>query len=407
MKTLISYLLAVVLLALCSVAVAVGDLPSESARSLAERNREFAVAMFNELREKEGNLFFSPYSLSVALAMTYAGARGETGREMGEVLRFAGFEDRLHPAFSELQARLLHINAKGHVEISSANSLWPQAGYPFLDEYLSLIKHNYASEIVAQDYEKAPDAARLKINEWAEDRTAGRIKDLIPPGVLDPLVRLVLINAIYFKGSWKMPFDETLTEHQPFFRTRSDTVMVPMMYMKYRFRHRQGDMAHVLVIPYEGHDLSIILFLPADGITLEKMETGLTAQNIGRDIQLTVYEDVRVWLPRFRITSSFQLKNALQSMGMSEAFDERRADFSGMDGRLWLYISAVLQKAFVEVNEEGAEAAAATAVVMESESVGGGPAEFHADRPFVFVIWENFTGSILFMGRVADPSESY
>ena len=410
MKTLISHLLLVAVMTAvimaCGTAGAESDVPPEDAQALAGRNREFAVAIFHELRTEEGNLFFSPYSLSVTLAMTYAGARGETEREMGEVLRFAGFEDRVHPAFASLDARLYTINDRGNVEITTANAIWPAKGYPFLAEFLSLIEGSYGSSITPIDYAGAPEKARLQINKWAEDRTAGRIKDLIPSGVIRPLVKLVLTNAIYFKGSWMRPFDETSTAPELFHRAHREWVKVPMMKMESRFRYREGDTGKVLVLPYEGQDISMVLFLPSGPLSLEEMEAGLTAEGIGRAIMSTSYEVVDVWLPKFRIESLFTLNEPLKSMGMEMAFSTAAADFSGMAGaRHPLFISAVLQKAFVEVNEEGTEAAAATAVVMETESVGGEPVEFHADRPFVFVIWENVNGSILFMGRVADPSE--
>ena len=344
--------------------------------------------------EKEGNLFISPYSISTALAMTYGGARGETAEQMESILHFGG-QDATHPAFSLLRKKLNAIQEKGHIQLSVANSLWPQKEYPFRPDYLALTKEFYGSEIKPVDYKTDAEGARKKINTWVEDRTNDRIKDLIPEGVLDSMTRLVLANAIYFKGDWASQFKPEHTRPAPFKLANGTTIEVPMMSQTADFRIVHTKDFQALELPYEGNDLSMLILLPnasdklpdldlemVDGLTFNKME-------------------VMVQLPKFKLESTFMLGDTLAAMGTPLAFS-RQADFSGMDGTKKLYIGAVVHKAFVEVNEEGTEAAAATAVVMKRMSM---PPQFTANRPFVFLIRENSTGTILFIGRVIDPSK--
>jgi len=374
------------------------------AQAVVRENNKFALDLYGELKGAEGNLFFSPYSISTALAMTYAGARGNTETQMAQALHFTLNQERLHPAFSSLQAELDAAQESGQVLLRVANALWPQAGYPFLERFLALTKQYYGVSVTPVDYAGDTEGARRRINAWVEEKTEQKIKDLLGPGILNDLTRLVLANAIYFKGNWASQFDETLTEDAAFWATPSEAVEAPMMTQEREFRYAQHDDIQILELPYVGDDLSMIVLLPAQDGGLAKLEDALTPETMGRWTGQLREQGVIVFLPRFKMESLFRLDASLMSMGMKDAFDETRADFSGMDGRQqWLYIGAVIHKAFVDVNEEGTEAAAATAVVMMAKSMPAPPATFRADHPFIFLIRENHTGSILFLGRVVNP----
>jgi serine protease inhibitor len=371
-----------------------------SVETVAQGNTEFALALYQELRTEKGNLFFSPFSISAALAMTYAGARGNTQVEMAQALHFLLDEEQLHPAFALLQARLDDIGRKGHVQMRVANALWPQQGYALLKEFLALTKQYYGVLVTAVDYGDA-ETARCTINAWIENKTENRIQEMIPRDLLDATVCLILVNAIYFKGNWASQFDQSLTSDAPFWVTPAEQVQVPMMSQLIEFRYREGDGLQILELPYAGDDLSMVMLLPREIDGLAELEERLTVENLCRWTTGLWQSEVQVFLPRFEITFPFRLDDALTSMGMVDAFEN--ADFSGMDGTKSLYIGAVLHKAFVAVNEEGTEAAAAAAVFMKAKGLPLPPPTFRADHPFVFLIRENSTGSILFLGRVVNP----
>lgn len=368
--------------------------------TVVQGNTEFALDLYQKLRTVEGNLFFSPYSISTALAMTYAGARGNTRVQMAQALHFPLVQEQLHPAFASLEAKLGDIGRKGHIQLRVANALWPQKGYALLEEFLALTKQHYGVLITTVDYGDA-ETARCKINDWVEEKTENKIQDIIPPGILDALTRLVLVNAIYFKGSWASRFDQHLTSDAPFWVTPDEQVQVPMMRQVHEFGYGEGDGLQVLELSYAGDDLSMVVLLPRERDGLAKLEESLTAENLDTWTRELWSSEVQAFLPRFEITFPFKLNNTLKSMGMVDAFGN--ADFSGMDGTKLLYIAAVLHKAFVAVNEEGTEAAAATAVVGAARGLPLSPPTFRADHPFVFLIRENSTGSILFLGRVVNP----
>lgn len=371
-------------------------------------NTAFALDLYQELKDTKGNLFFSPYSISTALAMTYGGARGNTAQEMAEVLHFPSDLRELHPGFARLEARLKAAQQKGKIQLNAANALWPQQGYPFLEDYLQMMQEYYQVAITPVDYKRAAEAARKKINQWVEEKTKNKIRDLIQPGILNTLTRLVLTNAIYFKGNWASQFDVNRTEEARFFLLfRKTAVRVPLMVQKQEFKYAEFDTLQVLELPYDGNALSMLVFLPKDINGLPELEKKLTARTLERWTGGLRQREVQVFLPKFKMTSQFRLGKALYSMGMRDAFDPNKADFSGMDGRLnWLYIDEVIHKAFVDVNEEGTEAAAATAVVMRKKGPAAAPV-FRADHPFLFLIRENSTGSLLFMGRVLNPGHSF
>jgi serpin B len=371
--------------------------------AVTQGNAGFALDLYRELRAQEGNLFFSPYSISTALAMTYAGARGETARQMAAVLHFTLEAGRLDAAFSELRTGLAALQRKRGIELATANSLWPQKRYPFLKEYLSLVRKYYRTKITPVDYVDDPADARYKINAWVERETKDKIRNLIakPP---DPLTRLILVNAVYFKGDWDSPFEKSASVEMPFYADGSPPSKVPMMRQSHDFNYAEDEHAQVLELPYDGGGVSMLVILPRERDGLGKLEEALTKAVLDGWTGSLAACRVAVTLPRFKLESGFNLHEALAALGMKDAFDMDRADFSGMDGiPNWLYIMAVVHKAFVEVNEEGTEAAAATGVQMGVKSIPDS-FQFRADHPFLFLIRENAGGGILFLGRVSNPA---
>jgi serpin B len=371
-------------------------------KTLVADNNRFALDLYARLRQKPGNLFFSPYSISSALAMTYAGSRNRTETEMAGAMHYSLGQERLHPAFAALGARFETIRAKNEVEFTAANALWPHKTYQFLPEYLELNRRHYGVEITPVDYVADAEGARRRINDWVEGKTAGKIKDLIGPDVLDSLTRLVLTNAIYFKGSWLAQFEKDATRPMPFRLDATRTKDLPTMFRNGAYRYHADETLQALELPYKGDDLSMIVLLPRAVDGLAAIEKDLDADRLAGIIARLREAEVNVFLPKFSVTSQFGLSDILQAMGMKDAFS-MAADFSGMDGTTDLLITAVIHKAFVAVDEEGTEAAAATAVVIGLKSM---PMieTFRADHPFLFLIREKSTGAILFLGRVTDPA---
>ncbi|MCK4359480.1 MAG: serpin family protein [Candidatus Cloacimonetes bacterium] len=374
-------------------------------KTLVDGNTKFAFDLYAKLKEKEGNLFFSPYSISTALAMTYVGARGNTEKQMAEVLHFILKDDSLHYAFAELQIQLNAVQEKGKIELSIANSIWGQEGYDFLKEFLDIINEYYQGKVKLVDFIEACENARNQINEWVEQKTKDKIKELIKPGILNPLTRLVLVNAIYFKGKWEKEFEKKLTKDTPFWLTPEDSVHCPMMQQKGSFNYCENDSLQILELPYLGNALSMIVLLPKKIDGLSELENYLNIDNLNKWMAFS-NQEIKVYLPKFKMTSGFSLGKTLYDMGMPSAFSLPPADFSGMTGVKDLYISKVIHKAYVDVNEEGTEAAAATAVVMlKAVAVPKQPIVFRADHPFIFLIRDNHSGSVLFLGRLVDPTE--
>lgn len=378
--------------------------------ALVQGNSAFALDLYAQLRGEAGNLFLSPYSISSALAMTYAGARGNTAAEMQKALHFGLGPADTHPAFRELQARMEALQAAGSIQLAIANSLWPQTGYPFLPEYLAQVKADYGSEITPLDFQGDTEGSRRTINRWVEKKTRNKIQDLIQKGGLDSLTRLVLVNAIYFKGNWASPFKAVHTAPADFFVAPETAVRAPLMVQVRKYAYAEFDDCQVVKLPYAGNGLSMVVVLPKAQDGLAALESQLTAERLAEWRGRLGERQVCVYLPKFKLTwGTTSLNEPLAALGMVDAFSEARADFSGMDGQVhWLYVGTVLHKAFVEVNEEGTEAAAATAVAMEARAMRPQtpPAEFRADHPFLFLIQDDRTGSILFLGRVADPSKT-
>ncbi len=385
-------------------------------QTVVQCNNEFALALFARLRENQGNIFFSPYSISTALAMTYAGARGETESQMAKVLHFPtavaeGVSPgttlqgaQFHSAFGAVVKDLNGRAKKGGYELAVANALWGQKGYKLLGDFLRLIEAEYDGRLTEVDFVRATEPARKTINAWVEKQTKDKIKELLQPGVLDAATRLVLTNAIYFKGNWARQFKEDRTRPAPFTLLSGRKVDVPMMNQTDRFGYMEADDFQALEIPYVDNELSMIILLPKEIDGLPEFEKALKPEDFAQWLDRLRKREVIVSVPKFKMTSQFSLASVLKSMGMTDAFSASEADFSGITGGRDLFISAVIHKAYVDVNEQGTEAAAATGVTMRLTSIG--PTEtavFRADHPFLFLIRDNYSGSILFIGRMIDP----
>jgi len=374
---------------------------------LASGNQAFALDLYQALlKEEDGNLFYSPYSISAALAMTYAGARNETEREMAEVLHFTLPQERLHPAFNLLDLSLTGRGADLEEEergfqLNIANRLWGQKGYEFLPEFLDLLAENYGAGLRILDFEADAEKARQIINEWVSDQTEEKIKDLIKKGILDGATRLVLTNAIYFNAKWRLPFQESVTKDGAFYRLDGSQVTVPFMNQTASFRYAEVEDAQIVELPYIGDELSMVIFLPAEG-SFETFEASLTAERVSEILAGLQNASVNLTMPKFEYESDFSLAEVLIEMGMPSAFGNA-ADFSGMDGTLNLAIKDVVHKAFVSVDEAGTEAAAATAVIMVEKAMMD-VVDMQIDRPFIFVIRDFQTDTILFLGRVLNPA---
>jgi len=372
--------------------------------TLVDDNSAFALELYRMLRETKDNIFFSPYSISTALAMTYAGAQGETEKQMQKTMHFSLSQDKLHPAFSKLQDKLENIRKEGKVQLYVANSLWPHQKYFFRKEYLDLVKKYYKTDITALDYERQSEKARSIVNTWVEEKTRNKIKEIIKPGTLDVLTRLVLVNAIYFKGNWASQFNKKRTRNMLFKVSLDKTIKTPMMHQKGKFGYWADNNLQMIEMPYIGKQLSMIVLLPTKTDGLLELEKQLNVENLRRWTRQLQRQKVDTWIPKFKLNCDFRLDKTLQEMGMVDAFVDN-ADFSSMDGTDLLFLSAVLHKAYIDVNEEGTEAAAATAGVAKQESIRMVP-RFRADHPFVFLIQENLTESILFLGRIIDPTKT-
>lgn len=376
--------------------------PSGDVAALAAANTAFAVELYSKLRAEPGNLFLSPFSISTALAMTAAGAKGTTLDEMNKVLHLPA---DAAPTFRGLLARVNGdaASTRGY-QLSTANALWGMTGFPWRKEFTDLTRENFGAGLIDTDFTK-PEEARARINAWVEKETKEKIKDLIPAGILSALTRMVLTNAIYFKGSWLSEFKKELTTTQPFLLADGTKADVPLMNQQKTFPYHEEEGLQVVELPYAKNELAMVLVLPTKPDGLAKVEETLTAAKVAAWAKGVKPETTRVFLPRFKAEKAFDLIPPLKALGMTAVFGAD-ADLSGMHtGQEKLAVSDVLHKAFVDVNEEGTEAAGATAVVVARASAPPPiqPKVFRADRPFLFLIRENATGSVLFLGRYAGP----
>ena len=396
-------------------AQSVSALGAADQAELVQGNNAFAFDLYRALSDGEGNLFYSPFSISQALAMTYAGARGETELQMADTLHYSLPQSILHPGFNALDRTLASRgrppgstpNNEGeagqYFRLNIANAVWGQRGYQFLPDFLDVLAENYGAGMMVSDFAGAPDESRVRINDWVAEETVGKVKHLLPPGFIDRSTRLVLTNAIYFNASWQWPFSQRDTEVRPFHLAGGGTVGVPMMTETHHqyYGYFRGDGYQVVDVPYSGGELSLTMLLPDEG-TLEAFEGSLDSGLFGQIIDGIETEWVTLTMPLFEFESQFSLGKTLTGMGMPDAFDGR-ADFSAMTGSRDLWISEVVHKAFVSVDEKGTEAAAATGVGMLLAGPGKEPIAVMVNRPFIFLIRDTGTGAVLFLGRVSNP----
>ncbi len=402
---------------LCSLLVVLGShtaLAAPPTSDAADRteavngSNAFAVDLYAQLSKQPGNLFFSPESISTAFGMAYAGARGQTATEMQHVFHFTLPPDRLHPAMGALLAAM-NAQHKGY-ELHVADALWAQQGSNFEESYLKLVQSDYGAGFHRVNFKISPDSVRTTINAWVEKQTNDKIKDLLGPGVLNSSTRLVLTNAIYFKGDWQNPFDAEATQKEEFHLSATQWVMTPMMHRTGSYSYFDGGTFQALELPYAGNEISMVVLLPKDTDGLAALEQSFTSGVAGDWIQkLEPVDKVILTLPSFTMTQQFELSSTLSAMGMEQAFSGS-ADFSGMTGKPDFSISAAIHKAYIDVNEKGTEAAAATSIVMRATAMrqefpAPPPIVFRADHPFLFILLDRKSGSMLFLGRVADPTK--
>ena len=380
------------------------DIPTDVGspmQQLVQGSTRFAFELYHQLREEPGNLFFSPYSISTALAMTRAGARNETARQIDAALHFP---QNLDSAAAELVWELQGEQLERTYELYVSNSLWGQRGYRFEPRFLEILSDAYASLLNEADFADEPDAVRREINRWVENQTNGKIEDLIPPKLITTLTTLVLVNALYFKASWKRPFQKTMTTEEPFHVSGDKVVEAAMMRQQKRHRYAAGEGYAAVEIPYEENELSMLIVLPDPDSDLSQVEASLNVRELTRLVSSLEMKQVDLKLPRFSVTSAFDLAGVLSALGMPDAFKLGVADFTGITRVDDLAISNVVHKAYVDVDEAGTEAAAATAVIFERSARPQPQVQFHADRPFLFLIRDHATESVLFMGRVVNPN---
>ncbi len=382
--------------------------PPQDLRSLVDGNTAFAFDLYRELRGEKGNLFLSPYSISIALAMTYAGARGDTESKMARTLHFGLPQSKLHPAFNSLDQTLAGrgkgaAGTKGRgFELNMANALWGNKGFPILPEFLDTLARNYGAGVQQMDFGHDPEGARTAINQWVADQTKGRIRNLIPPSMILPGTPLVLTDAVYFNAAWAQPFHKETNCAGEFSLLSGSKVGLEMMQQTSRFPYGEGNGYRVLEMPYSGDEMSMVFLVPDRG-RFESVENSLNAKRAQAMLAYVTEQTVHLTMPRFKYESSFALKKTLSALGMSGTFNAG-ANFSGMAKAGPLWIQDVAHKALVAVDEEGTEAAAATAVGMAGGAYGGQQiVELTIDRPFIFLIRDRGTGTVVFLGRVLDP----
>lgn len=377
------------------ITAAEGDL-----RGVVDGNNAFAWALYDTVRKEEsGNLFFSPFSISAAAAMTYAGARGETARQMREVLRLQVLDGAYHQGFGALIADLGGPHGRGY-ELSIANRLFGQEGFSFQDDFLALTANAYGAPLEVLDFAKSPEQARGHINAWVSEQTSDRIVDLLPQGSVSSTTRLVLANAIYFNARWATAFKPESTREAPFYIGGENSVTVPMMNrFGGSYPYAANETLSAIELPYLDDELGMMVLLPNEPDGLAMIEASLSKEMVDALADSLREIEIDVSFPKLDIAYELPLKETLMAMGITDAFDRDRADLSGMAERL--YADDAFHKAFVHIDEAGTVAAAATATTIKEQS---GPPSFRADRPFLFVIRDRLTASILFIGRVTNPA---
>jgi serpin B len=386
------------------------SVPESDVQSLVDGNNAFALNLYRSLATQNGNLIYSPFSISLALAMTYAGARGETESQMADVLKFSPGQSSTHSAFNALDLSLTqHGESTGKeqtpMQLNIANAVWAEQTYPFVQEFLDTVAVNYGAGIRLADFINQYEPTRKEINNWVENQTKNKIKNLLAEGTLNPDTRMVLVNAIYFKADWLTAFDANDTYNAPFHLLDGSETQVKMMSNGlHGIPYASGDGYQAVELPYAGGTAAMTLLVPDEG-NFSEFEYALDAAKLNEILNSMQPASVQLGLPKFQFTSEFSLPSQLSALGMTDAFDPDRADFSGMTGNRDLFISDVIHKAFVAVDEKGTEAAAATAVIMKLAMAPMFENVLTIDRPFIFVIRDTVSGQILFMGRVVNPAQ--
>ena len=388
----------------------IGNIPAVDLLKLAEGNTAFALDLYQRLQSNSGNLFYSPYSISAALAMTYAGAEGITAEEMAAVLNFLLTQEKLHPAFNALDQKLAGLadleipkNQGDPFQINIANAIWGQKDFQFEEHFLDILAENYGAGLRLLDFISQPEDSRATINQWVSDETKEKIQDLIPEGSITIDTRMVLSNAIYFKATWMEQFNKDLTAEGIFYGLNGEEFPSQMMKTggDVFFRYMKGEGYQAVEMPYIGNQASMLVIVPDNG-NFEEFEDQLTIEALNKILNGLDYSPVALTFPKFEFETEISLAQILAEMGMFTVFSDK-ADFSGMTGSKNLFISDVFHKAFVSVDEEGTEAAAATAVMMKASAMPESPIELTIDRPFLFLIRAQETDTILFFGRVVSP----
>jgi serpin B len=387
-------------------------IPAADAQALLEGDNAFAFDFYRQVHGDGGNLIYSPYSISLATAMLYGGAGGETASQIASTLHFTLPPDQFHPALNALSLDLAQrpaqskkVDRKNPMQLYIANAVWGQRDYPFEKAYLDLLAVDYGAGVRLLDFAAAPDSARQQINDWVDQETKGKIKDVMPPGSVDPSTRMVLANAVYFKAAWQEAFVKKLTGDAPFTLLDSTQIQVPTMQTEggIPVRVGSGDGYQAVALPYKGGLAEMVIILPDQG-GFESVESTLDAAKFAAILDELGPGSLTLYMPKFEFTVDFDLKPVLSAMGMPLAFDDTKADFSSVTKLEQLYVQQALHKAYVLVNEEGTEAAAATIFSIAPTSLQM-PQELRIDRPFIFIIRDVPTGTILFVGRVLNPLE--
>ncbi len=386
------------------------SVPASDLEQLVGGNTAFAFDLYQAVRASDGNLVYSPYSISLAFAMVYGGAASETARQMAEVLHYSLPAAQFHPAFNALDLDLARrpsqatgVNEEDRFQLSIANSTWASKDYSFLPAYLDLLALNYGAGMHLVDFMRAPEQARKQVNDWVSEQTNKRIQDILPEGSVDQRTAMVLANAIYFKAHWGREFDPGFTGNGAFTLLDGSTVEVPMMSqpIDQNYAYAEGDGWQAVSLPYKGGLADMVMLLPAKG-TFKDFEASLTVEKYQAVVSALKSEPVILSMPKFKFEAELGLKDALVGLGMQDAFTENVADLSGMDGTHLLYLSNAFHKAFIAVDEKGTEAAAATAAIAVPASIPVGK-DMQINRPFLFFIRDVPSGTVLFMGRVLDP----
>ena len=378
-------------------------------------NNTFALDLYHAISDKDENLFFSPHSISIAMAMTWAGAENQTETQMANTMQFNFVQDKMHSLFNELDLDLNNRNQNDpenndkYLKLNISNEVWGQKGYPFLEPYLDTLMINYGAGIRLVDFASAPQQARIDINNWVSEQTENRIEQLLSPNDITNMTRLVLTNTIYFNATWAIPFDPDKTYDGVFYLEDGTTVTVPMMIPEAgrgengeHYAATDGPDYQAVELPYYGDEFSMVIIIPDSGL-FGAFEQNLDSSVIDEIVDNLEVQEITLRMPKFECESRLNLSETLSGMGMPDAFAPGVADFSGMDGTLNLFIGKVIHQASITLDEIGTEAAAATAVIMELTAVPN-RLEITIDRPFLYIIRDNQTGTILFLGRIKNPT---